>query len=210
MWYWISWLAEKWVQWLPKQIFPTGRSQTWWPVSQILAYHHSSHFHQLCLSGFMSQCRIPSLFILDLLTSVNEKQLFSHCWLRWPGEFNVHDNCRVVIWVIWSKFMLSHLQLAGLCLKLLTLCSGDVMKSILCWEPENLALLLTESWSSTSQLNPSRPQFSLLLNEANRLNPCIRKQNNVYMTEDNGEQKTNRLCFYKVQSLNTWNKHMYD
>lgn len=39
---------------------------------------------------------VPSLFILDLLASVNEKQPFSHCWLCQSVDFSAHDYCRVV------------------------------------------------------------------------------------------------------------------
>lgn len=37
--------------------------QTWWPVSQILVYHYCFHFHQLCWSGFMSQCKAFLLYL---------------------------------------------------------------------------------------------------------------------------------------------------
>ena len=59
----VSWFAEKPARGAWEQILPSRRNQTWWPVSQILVYHYCFHFHQLCWSGFMSQCKAFLLYL---------------------------------------------------------------------------------------------------------------------------------------------------
>lgn len=130
-------------------------------------------------SGFMSQCRVFLLYLSQTSRPQSMKYSRFHT-AAFVGRWSPVSMITSEWWVELcdqSWHLPSHFQLAGLCLRLLSLYmpSGGVMKSILRWETEKLALLHPKLWPLSSQLNPSGLQFSYLSSEETGLDPFLRR-----------------------------------